>query len=163
MDRRKGNQFWKQRSKHGRDRLFATPQLMLEAAQEYFQWCEDNPWIKHDVVRGGESAGQPLMVPIQRPYTSEGLCGYLGCNLGYFNDFYNAIKEKSDKESKDFSAVITYIKETIYRQKYEGAAVGIFNSNIIARDLGLKDSSQQEITGSIKTIEIVPVAKKDIE
>ena len=40
----KGNQFWKLHSKHGRDTLFSTPDLMWEAACEYFQWCDDNPW-----------------------------------------------------------------------------------------------------------------------
>ena len=44
----KGNQFWKIRSKHGRDKLFATPELMLEAAMEYFEWCDANPWISEE-------------------------------------------------------------------------------------------------------------------
>ena len=34
----KGNQFWMLRSKHGRDKLFATPEALWEAACEYFQW-----------------------------------------------------------------------------------------------------------------------------
>jgi hypothetical protein len=34
----KGNEFWKLRSKHGRDKLFATPELFWQAALEYFQW-----------------------------------------------------------------------------------------------------------------------------
>jgi hypothetical protein len=41
----KGNQFWKLRSKHGRDKLFASPELLLESACEYFQWCDENPWL----------------------------------------------------------------------------------------------------------------------
>ena len=48
-------------------------------------------------------------------------------------------------DEKDFSSVITRIEQTIYAQKFEGAAVGSFNANIIARDLGLKDKS--ELTG----------------
>lgn len=38
----KGNQFWMLRSKHGRDKLFATPEALWEAACEYFQWCDEN-------------------------------------------------------------------------------------------------------------------------
>ena len=39
----KGNKFWMMRSKHGRDKLFASPQLLWQAACEYFQWVTDNP------------------------------------------------------------------------------------------------------------------------
>jgi len=143
----KGNQFWKLRSKHGRDKLFSTAALLLSAAREYFEWCDSNPWIKYDVVRSGDGAGTPLMIPTTRPYTIEGLYGYLGCNHGYFSDFKKSLEGKVDQQSKDFSDVITHIQEVIYRQKYEGAAVGAFNANIIARDLGLKDESKQEHTG----------------
>ena len=48
------NQFWKQRSKHGRDMLFASPTLLWEAACEYFEWCEDNP-ITEPRSFGGKS------------------------------------------------------------------------------------------------------------
>jgi hypothetical protein len=44
----KGNQFWKLRSKHGRDTLFESPEKMWEAACEYFQWCDDNPLLEID-------------------------------------------------------------------------------------------------------------------
>jgi len=32
-----------------------------------------------------------------------------------------------------------------YTQKFEGAAANLFNANIIARDLGLKDKQQYEV------------------
>lgn len=136
-----GNQFWKLRSKHGRDKLFATPDLMWEACCEYFQWCEDNPLIKKDWV--GKD-GDQISREFDRPFTLHGLCLYLDCNTGYFNDFEREIREKKDKESKDFSAVITHAKETIYNQKFSGAAVGFFNANIIARDLGLTDKTDNK-------------------
>jgi hypothetical protein len=46
--------------------------------------------------------------------------------------------------SNDFLQIITRIEDIIYSQKFEGAAVGQFNSNIIARDLKLSD--QTDIT-----------------
>ena len=36
----KNNQFWKLRSKHGRDKIFKTPKILWEAACDYFEWCE---------------------------------------------------------------------------------------------------------------------------
>lgn len=138
----KGNQFWKLRSKHGRDKLFETSALLWEAACEYFQWCDDNPWVKVE-TKVKNSGSEVTNSPAARPYTLTGLCLYLGCNTKYFFDFKQALP----KDEKDFSEVVTRIEDAIYTQKFEGAAVGTFNSNIIARDLGLKDVKSNEISG----------------
>lgn len=133
----KGNQFWKLRSKHGRDKLFASPELMWDAACEYFQWCEDNPWQKVETTVKTNGIDVKT-IPTERPFTMQGLCLYLDCNTKYFNNF----KSQLPDDEKDFNYIITRIEETIYKQKFEGAAVGAFNSNIIARDLGLKDQTE---------------------
>jgi hypothetical protein len=129
----KENQFWKQRSKHGRDKLFASPDLLWQAACEYFDWCDKNPWFKNDVVKGGADVGTTLRIPVARPYTLTGLCIYLKCNSAYFRTF----KVQALEADKDFNTVITQIEETIETQQFEGAVVGVFNSNIISRKLGL--------------------------
>ena len=140
-DKRIGNQFWKLRSKHGRNRLFASASDLWDAACEYFKWCDENPWIKHEAIKSGDMAGQLVSVPTQRPYTLQGLCLYLDCNTKYFYDFKASLKE----DEKDFSEILTRIEQTIYSQKFEGAAVGAFNSSIIARDLGLVDKKENKI------------------
>lgn len=154
-----GNQFWKLRSKHGRNKLFASPQLMMEAAEEYFQWCEENPLIEID-YRGKDV--EQVRLPKMRPYTIQGLCLYLDCNTVYFNQFYSEVKDKKDKISKDFSQIITRIREIIYNQKFSGAASGFLNPNIIARDLGLTDKADITSAGQqigVKEITIEPVSK----
>lgn len=133
----KGNTFWKIRSKHGRDKLFASPDLLLEAATEYFEWCDANPWYKSEAIKSGDSVGKIIKVPISRPYTISGLCIYLQASESYWRTF------KIQESSKDFLAVIEQIEETCKTQKFEGAAVGAFNANIIARDLGLTDKVEQ--------------------
>src|SRR5687767_9006913 len=81
-----GNEFWRLRSKHGRDKLFATPALMLEAAIEYFKHCDDNPWKKAELVRG--KRGYVLKdVPVRMPYTLMGFCLYVGANTDYWRTF----------------------------------------------------------------------------
>ncbi len=140
-----GNKFWELRSKHGRDKLFATPELLWEAACEYFQWIEDNPLIEIDFI--GKDA-EKVEKPHTRPFTIQGLCLYLDCNTKYFNDFEENLKGKEDKDSKDFSEIVSRIRETIFRQKFEGAACGFYNHNIIARDLGLLDKSQIDHTNN---------------
>lgn len=152
----KQNQFWKLRSKHGRDKLFATPDLMWKAACEYFQWCDENPFFE---VEQAKSILKPykdketkevtfpdqfVKLPKMRPYTMQGLCLYLDCSTSYFREFKSNLT-KTNEIDKEFLTVTTRIEETIYNQKYSGAASGFFNPNIIARDLGL--SEKQELTG----------------
>lgn len=156
----KDNQFWKLRSKHGRNKLFETSKLMWEAACEYFQWCDDNPWEKTETSKkphGEESK----TTPTARPYTLTGLCLYLDCNTQYFGEF----KKNLPKGENDFSVVITRIEEVIYTHKFEGAAVGAFNANIIARDLGLvdkKDVDNKSSDGSMSVSKLSPEAAKAV-
>ncbi len=136
----KGNQFWKLRSKHGRDKLFETPELMWEAACEYFQWCDETP-LKEEKAFAYQGEVTKENISLKRPYTLKALCFYLNTNDAYFRQF----KEGLQEEEKDFSTVIKDVENIIYTQKFEGAATGLFNSNIIARDLGLSDKTESTI------------------
>ena len=144
-----GNQFWKLRSKHGRDKLFSTPELLLEAAYEYFEATDQRKWIKKDWV--GKDA-----IEVERenetPYTLSGLCLYLGVSRHWWNEFKNAKHE-------GFLEVIRAIEEIMYTQKFEGASVGAFNANIIARDLSLKE--QTDITSGGEKMNPVITTMKD--
>lgn len=130
-----GNQWWLQRSKHGRDTLFESPELLWQAACEYFQKTDERKWKRKDWV--GKDAVE-VEREVDTPYTMTGLCLYLGCNDSYFRNFLN--QERANKA--EFSSVIENIKQVIYTQKFEGAAVGTYNANIIARDLGLRDKTE---------------------
>ncbi|OBW43512.1 hypothetical protein AB670_00041 [Chryseobacterium sp. MOF25P] len=137
----KGNQFWMNRAKHGRDKLFGTPVLLWEAACEYFRWVEENPLYETKVFNY-QGTIVTEKVPIMRAMTLAGLCFYLNCNEAYFRQF-----EKDKEESGDYSTVITDIRTVIYRQKFEGAAGNLLNANIISRDLGLADKKDISSNG----------------
>lgn len=137
----KKNKFWELRSSHGRKRLFESPQLLWEAACEYFQWCEDNPFPEID-YRGGMA--KKVTLKKLRPYTMHGLCRYLDCNTGYFHDFKESLRKRGGDEAKDFSEIITRVEEVVFDQKFSGAAVGFFKENLIARELGLADKADNK-------------------
>jgi len=137
-----GNQFWKLRSKHGRDLLFATPDLLWEAAVEYFEATDQRKWIKKDWV--GKDAKE-VNRECETPYTLSGLCLYLDCSREWWNKFKNEKRE-------DFLQVLTRIEEIIYTQKFEGASVGAFNPSIIARDLGLKEQTDMTVNDNRKAV-----------
>lgn len=148
-----GNQFWKLRSKHGRDKLFASPELLWEAATEYFEWCDENPLIEIDFK--GKDADR-VELPKMRAYTLHGLCLYLDCNTQYFKNF----RAQDRVNAEDFSTVLTRIEETLYNQKFTGAAAGFLNPNIIARDLGLTDKKEMDHKGLPETNVTYLVAQK---
>jgi hypothetical protein len=133
-----GNRFWELRSKHGRDKLFQSPKLLWDAACEYFEWCEDNPLIEIDFK--GKDADQ-VELPKMRAFTMQGLCLYLNCGTAYFRNF----KNEKRAQGQGFKSVIAKIEETIYTQKFTGAAAGFLNANIIARDLGLTDKQELDV------------------
>jgi len=135
----KGNQFWKARSTHGRNKIFTDPNLLLEDCLEYFQWCDDNPLLEAKVFH---TDGHITMadLPKMRPYTIGGLCLFLGIDQKTWANYRNS------EGNEDFFPIISQAEETIYQQKFAGAAAGLLNTNIIARDLGLSD--KKEITGA---------------
>jgi hypothetical protein len=128
----KKNEFWKQRSKHGRDKIFSSPEVLMEAAKEYFQYVIDNP-LYETIVQSGKEFTLPKM----RAMSIEALCIFLDISTQTFHDY----ADNKDGRYKDFIDVTTRIKEVLKIQKFEGAAAGFLNANIIARDLGLKEQT----------------------
>lgn len=138
-----GNQWWRLRSKHGRDKLFETPELLWEAAVEYFTETDKRKWIRKDWV--GKDAME-VERECETPYTISGLCLYLDCSRDWFYKF-------KESANKDFLYIITRIEQIMFSQKFEGAAVGAFKENLIARELGLAEKSENKIDLGMKIIE----------
>ena len=70
--------------------------------------------------------------------TQVGLCFYLRISEETYRSF---------RDAEGFSEVKEAIDSVLRSQKFEGAAAGLLKENIIARELGLKDKAQNEITG----------------
>lgn len=142
----KGNKDWKKRKKHGRNRVFKTGRALQSAWESYFNWADKNPWYKNDFVRGGDSAGMIIKLPIQRPYTFQGFQEYHGLGFHYIDQLEKGLKDKKDKASKDLSSVLAWARNKCYVNKFEGAAVGAFNASIIMSVLGLKEKAEIDHT-----------------
>lgn len=145
----KGNQFWKARAKHGRDKIFSSSEMLWDACVEYFQWVEDNPIVEEKVFHASGIVTR-ADVSNMRPMTIGGLCLFLGITKETWCQYRN---------NKDFSDIIKIVDETIYQQKFAGATAGLMNPNIIARDLGLSD--KQDIDHSSSDGSMSPKASID--
>ena len=128
----KGNKFWEERSSHGRKPLFASPEDLFSACQEYFQWNLENPLYEAKLVSfKGQSKVE--YVPKMRIMTQEGLCMFLDITMQTWNTW---------RKEDNFSEVVSLVDTALRRQKLEGAAADLCNANIVARLLGLKDSKE---------------------
>lgn len=143
MQFQEGNQFWKQRTKHGRDKLFSDPELLMQEALVYFENTSKRKWLKKDWV--GKEAIE-INRESETPFTKSGLCLFLGCD-------WRTLESLKKDPNPDFLQIITYIEQIIYTQKIEGASVGAFNASIVARELGLAD--KQDVTSDGKKIKQV--------
>lgn len=130
----------------GAPRLMKSPKYLNDKASAYFKDVDKNPWIKYEAIKSGDMVGTLVEIPLQRPYTLIGFCIFLGVNSEYFKDFKNALTDS--EEDKEFSRVIKAIEDIIRNQKFEGAVVGSFKENIIARDLGMVDKIENNNTNT---------------
>lgn len=139
-DKRFGNRWWERRAKHGPDVLFGDPVKLWEAAVEYFEWVDENPWEDEKVF-----VNQGIVTRAseyrKQVYTMAGLQLFLGVGGVYFYQLKERVKAPGSQLDKGLAKVLEAIDLVIYSQKYAGATSGFFNANIIARDLGLKDAT----------------------
>lgn len=123
----------------GQPPKFKSPGQMLDRAYEYFQWCKDNPIhvqkpfsSQGEIIYGDEYK--------MRAMTQEGLCVFLNISVSTWHNY---------KANSEYLEVTKHIESVMKEQKFTGAAGGVLNANIIARDLGLKDASEIEHTGKV--------------
>lgn len=135
-----GNQFWKQRSRHGVRPTFPEGEegsvMLFEACCDYFQWCDDNPLQEAKLV-SFEGVSSLEEVPKLRAYTINGLTLFIDITDRQWREWRTT--------RQDLLPVIEWAEKTIKDQKFVAAAAGLLNANIISRDLGLADKT--EISG----------------
>lgn len=131
----KGNEFWRARSSHGRKPIFPDQEALWAACVEYFEWVDANP-LKESQAFAYQGEVKTHEIPKMRAMTLAGLCIFLDINRCTWDEY---------RTRDGFTEVTTRVDEIIRSQKFEGAAAGLLNANIIARDLGLAEKN--ELTG----------------
>ncbi len=138
-----GNKYWQLRKKHGKDKVFKSPEELWQKSCEYFEWIDDNQALKND-FKGKDV--EEVFYAFDRPYTEGGLITFLKISDTTWENYCSG-----KKPWKDYVAVASTIKRIIRTNKFEGASIGFFSANIIARDLGLADKKEVEanVTGEM--------------
>lgn len=145
----KGNKFW---------RLWEFPrekkyneETLKQVALEYFQFYEDNPLVEVDWV--GKDA-IPVERKKMRAMTIQSFCLFAGIDDNTFAEY---------RKDERLGAITTHIQRVIFSQKFEGAAAGLLNANIIARELGLKDNTDVTTQGEKIERTVIKWGDKEIQ
>jgi hypothetical protein len=135
MTLEKNNSLWELRnpklSGNGK-RFFDSPGNLWRAACSYFEWCDDNPYPRSELIKTGQKSGDIVDVPFCRPYSYFGLCVYLGCSL---NSFETARRLAKKKRNRQLLEVFDAINNVIYANLFEGVAVGAFKANFMLKSM----------------------------
>lgn len=134
MAAEKGNIYWTLRKRHGRKPIYENGEQLWSDCSDYFKFMDENPYEFED-NKGTKNVNT---VKLKRPYTIHSLCLYL--DIG--RDTWISMRS-----NKDFSDVVRKVDDIIYNQKFEGAAMGVYQQNIIIRDLGLVDKADVTTQG----------------
>ena len=97
------------------------------------------------------SAGEIISVPTERPLTLVGFCVFAGIVENTFRAY-----EKQD----EFLSVTTRARATFAKSQIEGALIGAYNPNIVARLQGLAEkqditSNGESINKSRETVQVI--------
>lgn len=134
----------------GKPKYIETPEILWDHFTRYKEWVQENPILKEDYV--GKDADK-VHRQLTRPLSWVGFESHLFLNdiIGDLDDY----EKNTNNSYEDYQPIIRAIKKIIETDQFEGATVGIYQQNIIARKLGLVDKKEIEQ----KTITVIPPAE----
>lgn len=145
----------------GRPRKIESPAKLWEYAQDYFEYSEANKWKSGELIKSGDLAGTVVTVYKRVPFTWAGFVVYL-IRRNVCSDL-DEYKSNARGAYAEFSDVIKQINAVMYQNKFEGATVGDFNPNIIARDLGLAEKTVTEVKDTTEEIDYDSLSESALE
>lgn len=149
----KGNQYWDFVGKHGRKHKY-TPESLWKEARAYFEWISEKVWNKKEAIKSGDMAGTLIDLPTSTPMSIKSFCLFADITHQTFLNYESA------EGYEDFFEVTARIRYIIESQQFEGATVGAYNANIIARTLGLADKQDIDVRGNISNLELPDYLEK---
>lgn len=138
-DKRKGNRYGVDSGNFFKPKKFETPEDLVNSFVDYLEWNSERFFEKQEAIKSGDLAGSCMTVQINYPLTIRAFCSFVGIHITTFHNY------QSDEQYKEYFGVCKKIKQFIEQDQIEGAAIGAYNSNLIARLIGLKDSQQSEL------------------
>ncbi len=124
----------------GLQKAIKTPAELWELFEEYEKDLKDKPKHRYEF---NAKIGDLVAIPLERPLTWSRFDDFV-YTKGIIQDLED-YRQNTGGRYADFKGVVTRINSRMYADKFEGASCGVYNANIIARDLGLADKKEEKI------------------
>lgn len=144
-----GNQMWKLVKFPGAPKKY-TPEELWAKFLEYMDKNDEYSWAKDDFIKSGPEAGRIVSIDIPNPPSIRMFCLFAGIAESTFNNY---------RKSTDLNEVALAIEGIILNTQIGGAAVNLYNSNIIARWAGLVDKKEMDIKSELSDDERTDLIK----
>lgn len=131
-----GNRAWESRSSSaGPKPKFADGESLWAACVKYFEWVEDNPLYEmHLITFKGRTTHEP--VAKMRAMSKSDLCSCLNIERSTWNSW--------KRDRPDLALTIEHVESVIFGWNFGGAAAGLLDAGIVARQLGLTRKTEHE-------------------
>jgi len=132
-----------------------TPEKLWGLFQDYVKHEAENPMKRTDYV--GKD-GNPVTTKLETPITFEGFECYLA-DKDFIEDLGDYASNKDDRY-KDYATIITRIRKNCFVHNYKGAAVKLFDANLVAKKLGLIAKIETEHKGGLNIPNLPDIADR---
>lgn len=141
MEELRGKDGWhlKLTGTNGGDLLLA-PHELINEFEAYYNYAKKTPLVKKVLI---QKTGDTADVELPRVMTIQGFCFFTGIHVNTFSQYAKDIRYKN---------ICDAIKNAIYVDKFEKAAVNLYNAPMIMRDIGLHDTVQHNLTDKRKDV-----------
>jgi hypothetical protein len=124
---------------------------------EYFEFMKTQYWIKNESIKSGDLAGTTMQVETRTPLTRGNLCIYAGITKATLDNY---LSNKGGYENH--FAITKMALEIIDNDQIEGAMLGVYNTNLVARLQGIKEEHDHTTNGKdINQVQIFQLPDND--
>ena len=136
-----GKSLWQVAKPTHKARIFKDPAELWKQCVRYFRWVELNG-LKEEKLFSASDGLRKGSVNHMRAMTITGLSAFIGVAERTWRGWSNPA---SAGFHEDLSPIVFRVEQIIREQKFTGAASGMLNPLIIARDLGLPDKYEDPV------------------
>jgi hypothetical protein len=139
---------------------FKHPDEVWKLYQDYLNHIANTPMYRNELIKSGERAGEQIPVRVDVPPNIWGFCLFAGINRQTYYKYLNGKEE--DNIDKKLTDIFTRVDDDIKQKQITGAAVNLYNANIVARLNSLKDVQQVESTNQEQIVININGSKVDL-
>lgn len=137
----KGNQFYKFRLTNGKFKKYTPEEWGIKLA-EYFDYMASQSWIKNEAIKSGDLAGTTMQVETAMPLSRKSLAVFAEISEDTLRNYAS-----NKDEYTDYFDLTTQALNIIDSNQIDGALIGAYNTNLVARLQGLKDEHDHTTNG----------------